>query len=65
MPFKQALANNIIQRYLQGYNARMRMIQPRWAATTTSTNPVTRRDGLVLLYESHETCHEGPSAQCD
>ena len=59
MPFKQSLADNIIQRYLQGYNTRMRVIQPRWAANVASSDPAKRRDGLVLLYEAHDACHEG------
>lgn len=59
MPFKQSLANNIIQRYLKGYDTRMRMIQPRWAANVASTDPVKRRDGLILLHDAHEACHQG------
>jgi hypothetical protein len=59
MPFKQILANRIIERYLQDYNARMRVIQPRWAAGVASSDPTKRRDGLVLLHEAHNACHEG------
>jgi hypothetical protein len=59
MPIKQILAERIIQRYLQDYKARIRVIQPRWSANVASTDLLKRRDGLVLLFDSHSACHEG------
>ena len=35
------------------------MVQSRWTPNVASTDPVKRREGLVLLYEFHEACHEG------
>jgi hypothetical protein len=59
MPFKQQLANRIIERYLRNYDARMRVIQPHWAKNIVSSDPAKRREGIVLLFEAHEACHEG------
>jgi hypothetical protein len=59
MPFKQLLADHIIKRYLQGYDARMRIFQARFPSSIASPDPATRRDGLVLLHEAHDACHEG------
>ena len=59
MPLKHVLADRIIRRYLQGYSARMQVIRPRWSAKTASSDPAMRQEGLVLLYESHDACHEG------
>jgi hypothetical protein len=59
MPFNQILADRIIKRYLEGYNARMRALQSRWAANVASSDPAKRRDGLIQLYEFHDACHEG------
>ena len=59
MHFKQFIASRIFERYLQIYSARMRMVQSRWTPNIVSTDPTKRREGLVLLYEFHDACHEG------
>lgn len=59
MPLKQLLADHIVNRYLEGYNARMRIIRPRFSPGIASPDPTARRDGLVLLHDAHDACHEG------
>lgn len=58
MPFKQQLANRIIERYLQGYSNRMRAILNQWPIDVTASDPNQRRDELVRLWQTHEVCHK-------